>query len=77
MCILSFSCSFEIMGRPENGIYIIQGEVNLVVTAMRRNSRWSSHAHQDDEQDPLINSFSQLKDVLNTISGVVCCLINK
>ena len=57
------------MGRPENGIYIILGEANLVVTAMRRNSRWNSHSHQDDDQDPLITSFSQLKDILNTVAG--------
>jgi len=30
------------MGRLENALYIIQGEVNLLVTAMRRNSRWLS-----------------------------------
>jgi len=35
------------MSRMENGVYIIQGEVNLLVTAMRRNSRWlTSHNHQ-------------------------------
>ena len=34
------------MGSPENGIYIIQGEISLVVTAMRRSSRWNAHGHQ-------------------------------
>jgi len=35
------------MGRLENALYIIQGEVNLLVTAMRRNSRWLlSNVHQ-------------------------------
>jgi len=35
------------MGQLENALYIIQGEVNLLVTAMRRNSRWlSSNIHQ-------------------------------
>ncbi|ELU03437.1 hypothetical protein CAPTEDRAFT_227129 [Capitella teleta] len=53
---------------PDNGVYIIQGEVNLVVTAMRRNSRWTSHNHQDEEQDPLLNNFSKLKDLLNIIA---------
>jgi len=24
---------------------------------------------QDDEQDPLVNSFAQLKEILNAISG--------
>ncbi|XP_074647787.1 Golgi-specific brefeldin A-resistance guanine nucleotide exchange factor 1-like isoform X2 [Tubulanus polymorphus] len=56
------------MAPPKNGVYIIQGEINLVVTAMRRTSRWSAHSHQDDEQDPLLNAFSQLKDILNNLS---------
>ena len=34
------------MGSPDNGIYIIQGEISLVVTAMRRSSRWNAHGHQ-------------------------------
>lgn len=34
------------MAKRENGLYIIQGEVNLLVTEMRRNSRWMSHGHQ-------------------------------
>ena len=55
--------------RPENGIYIIQGEVNLVVTAMRRNSRWAAQGHQDEDQDPLLQNFSKLKDLLNFVSG--------
>ena len=37
------------MGRLENALYIIQGEVNLLVTAMRRSSRWvSTNIHQVD-----------------------------
>ncbi|XP_053393405.1 Golgi-specific brefeldin A-resistance guanine nucleotide exchange factor 1-like isoform X2 [Mercenaria mercenaria] len=56
------------MTSPSNGIYIIQGEISLVVTAMRRTSRWSSHSQRDDDGDPLFSSFSQLKDVLNTIT---------
>ncbi len=36
----------KMAGRPDNGLYIIQGEVNLLVTAMRRNSRWTAHSHQ-------------------------------
>lgn len=32
---------------PKNGIYIIQGELNHVVAALRRNNRWSGgHFHQ-------------------------------
>ena len=64
------------MASPSNGIYIVQGEISLVVTAMRRSSRWSSHAHHDDEGDPLLSSFSQLKDVLNNISGTILQIKN-
>ena len=34
------------MPPPKNGVYIVQGEIALVVTAMRRNTRWTSHNHQ-------------------------------
>lgn len=34
------------MGPPKYGIYIIQGEISLVVTAMRRTTRWTTHSHQ-------------------------------
>jgi len=27
---------------PKNGIYIVQGELNHIVAALRRNSRWTS-----------------------------------
>ncbi|CAD5123797.1 DgyrCDS12108 [Dimorphilus gyrociliatus] len=59
------------MPRPENGIYIIQGEVNLVVSAMRRSVRWTSHHQQnrlEQEEDPLINEFCILKDTLSNVS---------
>ncbi|OWF51783.1 Golgi-specific brefeldin A-resistance guanine nucleotide exchange factor 1 [Mizuhopecten yessoensis] len=58
------------MDPPKNGIYIIQGEISLVVTAMRRSSRWSAHNLQDEEADPLLGAFSQLKDVLNNITDL-------
>ena len=45
--VLGVSVSGGKMARLENALYIIQGEVNLLVTAMRRNSRWlSSNIHQ-------------------------------
>ncbi|XP_066304243.1 Golgi-specific brefeldin A-resistance guanine nucleotide exchange factor 1-like isoform X1 [Branchiostoma lanceolatum] len=55
---------------PSNGIYIIQGEISVLVTAIRRNSRWTSHSHQDEDQDPLLSNFSGLKDVLNNVSDL-------
>jgi len=36
----------EKMAARRNGVYIIQGEMSLVVSALRRNARWGSHSHQ-------------------------------
>ncbi|KAJ7337743.1 G-box binding factor [Desmophyllum pertusum] len=55
---------------PRNGVYIVQGEMSLVVAALRRNVRGGSHSHQDEEQDPLLHGFSQLKDQLVTVSDL-------
>nr|XP_023659672.1 Golgi-specific brefeldin A-resistance guanine nucleotide exchange factor 1 isoform X2 [Paramormyrops kingsleyae] len=51
----------------DKNIYIVQGEICAVVGAIKRNSRWSTHTPLDEEQDPLLNSFSHLKDLLNNI----------
>ncbi|XP_029377816.1 Golgi-specific brefeldin A-resistance guanine nucleotide exchange factor 1 isoform X2 [Echeneis naucrates] len=48
-------------------IYIVQGEISTVVGAIKRNSRWNTHTPLDEEQDPLLNSFGQLKEMLNHI----------
>uniref|UniRef100_A0A1B6C7R4 SEC7 domain-containing protein n=2 Tax=Clastoptera arizonana TaxID=38151 RepID=A0A1B6C7R4_9HEMI len=55
---------------PGNGIYVVQGEMSILLTAMRKGTRWSSHSHQDDENDLLIKSFSSLKDILNQIGDL-------
>ncbi|KAL1123465.1 hypothetical protein AAG570_002545 [Ranatra chinensis] len=57
------------MDIPGHGIYVVQGEVNILLTAMRKVVRWS-HNHQDDENEILIRSFSDLKDVLNQINDL-------
>uniref|UniRef100_A0A8C3V458 Golgi-specific brefeldin A-resistance guanine nucleotide exchange factor 1 n=1 Tax=Catharus ustulatus TaxID=91951 RepID=A0A8C3V458_CATUS len=49
----------------DKNIYIVQGEINAVVGAIKRNARWSTHTHLDEERDPLLHSFSHLKEVLN------------
>ncbi|XP_030308771.1 Golgi-specific brefeldin A-resistance guanine nucleotide exchange factor 1 isoform X3 [Calypte anna] len=51
----------------DKNIYIVQGEINAVVGAIKRNARWSTHTHLDEERDPLLHSFSLLKEVLNNI----------
>nr|CAD7403113.1 unnamed protein product [Timema poppensis] len=55
---------------PGNGIYVLQGEMATLLTAMRRGARWSSHSHQDEEQDILMRSFTDLKDILNQIGDL-------
>ncbi|NXO81181.1 GBF1 factor, partial [Sitta europaea] len=52
----------------DKNIYIVQGEINTVVGAIKRNARWSTHTHLDEERDPLLHSFSHLKEVLNNIT---------
>ncbi|XP_030581076.1 Golgi-specific brefeldin A-resistance guanine nucleotide exchange factor 1 isoform X2 [Archocentrus centrarchus] len=51
----------------DKNIYIVQGEISTVVGAIKRNSRWNTHTPLDEEQDPLLNSFGSLKDILNSI----------
>ncbi|KAI3363273.1 hypothetical protein L3Q82_011561 [Scortum barcoo] len=51
----------------DKNIYIVQGEISTVVGAIKRNSRWNTHTPLDEEQDPLLNSFGHLKDILNNI----------
>nr|XP_009669649.1 PREDICTED: golgi-specific brefeldin A-resistance guanine nucleotide exchange factor 1 [Struthio camelus australis] len=52
----------------DKNIYIVQGEINTVVGAIKRNARWSTHTHLDEERDPLLHSFSLLKEELNNIT---------
>lgn len=58
------------MSLPGNGIFVVQGEMAILVTAMRRGARWSSHSHQDDENDNLMKGFQDLKDVLVKIEDL-------
>lgn len=42
---------------------IVQGEIYIVVSHMRRNARWASLHNQGDE-DPLLLGFKKLKQTL-------------
>ncbi|XP_007441937.2 Golgi-specific brefeldin A-resistance guanine nucleotide exchange factor 1-like [Python bivittatus] len=53
----------------DKNIYIVQGEINTVVGAIKRSARWSTHVRLDEERDPLLHSFSVLKEVLNNVTG--------
>ncbi|XP_062256529.1 Golgi-specific brefeldin A-resistance guanine nucleotide exchange factor 1 isoform X6 [Platichthys flesus] len=52
----------------DKNIYTVQGEIGTVVGAIKRNSRWNTHTPLDEEQDPLLNSFGHLKEILNSIT---------
>lgn len=61
------------MSLPGNGIFVVRGEMSILMTAMRRGTRWSSshvHHQSDDDIDGLIRSFQQLKDVLHKIDDL-------
>uniref|UniRef100_A0A146LBA7 Golgi-specific brefeldin A-resistance guanine nucleotide exchange factor 1 n=1 Tax=Lygus hesperus TaxID=30085 RepID=A0A146LBA7_LYGHE len=58
------------MNIPGNGIYVVQGEMVMLLTAMKKVNRWSSHSHQDEENDILVRGFADLKDVLNQIGDL-------
>jgi hypothetical protein len=34
------------MTYPGSGIYVVQGEIAILLTAMKRGARWSLHSHQ-------------------------------
>lgn len=58
------------MALPGNGIFVVKGEMSILMTAMKRGTRWSSHSHQDEEVEPLLKSLQDLKDVLNKIEDL-------
>ncbi|KAJ8916109.1 hypothetical protein NQ315_004476 [Exocentrus adspersus] len=58
------------MSLPGNGIFVVKGEMSILMTAMRRGSRWSSHSYQDDDVDGLMKSFQELKEVLSKLDDL-------
>ncbi|CAB0044114.1 unnamed protein product [Trichogramma brassicae] len=50
---------------PSGGLFVVEGELGLLMTAMRRGVRWSSHSHQDEDQDILMKNLAGLKETLN------------
>ncbi|XP_032868449.1 Golgi-specific brefeldin A-resistance guanine nucleotide exchange factor 1 isoform X2 [Amblyraja radiata] len=62
------SCPGGFITMIDKSIYIVQGEINSVVGAIKRNSRWTTHTPLEEEQDPLLNCFNHLKEVLNHIT---------
>ncbi|XP_052743243.1 Golgi-specific brefeldin A-resistance guanine nucleotide exchange factor 1 isoform X2 [Bicyclus anynana] len=58
------------MSLPGNGIFVVQGEMAMLVTAMRRSTRWGSHSFPNDEYDVLMRTFQDLKTILNQVDDL-------
>ncbi|CAH0589258.1 unnamed protein product [Chrysodeixis includens] len=58
------------MSLPGNGIFVVQGEMAMLVTAMRRSTRWGSHTFPNEEYDVLMRTFQDLKTILNQVDDL-------
>ncbi|XP_061379178.1 Golgi-specific brefeldin A-resistance guanine nucleotide exchange factor 1 isoform X2 [Danaus plexippus] len=58
------------MSLPGNGIFVVQGEMSMLVTAMRRSTRWGSHSFPNEEYDVLTRTFQDLKTILNQVDDL-------
>lgn len=58
------------MSLPGNGIFVVRGELTILMTAMKRGARWSSHSYQDDDLDTLMKSLQELKEILNRVDDL-------
>ncbi|XP_062518371.1 Golgi-specific brefeldin A-resistance guanine nucleotide exchange factor 1-like isoform X2 [Corticium candelabrum] len=56
---------------PRNGLYIVTGEISLVLAAMRRSARYAALVRAHEEvQDPLMLTFTQLKETLALVADL-------
>ncbi|CAH0564253.1 unnamed protein product [Brassicogethes aeneus] len=58
------------MSLPGGGIFVVKGEISILMTAMRRGARWSAHSYQDEDMDGLLKNLQDLKDVLNKLDDL-------
>lgn len=68
--VIIFVVNLAIMSLPGNGIFVVQGEMAMLVTAMRRSTRWGSHSFPNDEYDVLMRTFQDLKTILNQVDDL-------
>lgn len=52
------------MGPPARGLYILESEIQVLLTAMRRGNMWNSNTNQDANTESLIKEFLTLKRAL-------------
>ncbi|KAG5880373.1 hypothetical protein JTB14_027280 [Gonioctena quinquepunctata] len=58
------------MSLPGNGIFVVKGEISILMIAMRRGTRWSSHSYQEEDIDGLMKSFQELREILNNVDDL-------
>ncbi|XP_050302323.1 Golgi-specific brefeldin A-resistance guanine nucleotide exchange factor 1 [Anthonomus grandis grandis] len=58
------------MALPGNGIFVVKGEMTILITAIKRGVKWTLTRCVDDETDSLMKSFQELKDHLNRIDDL-------
>ncbi|XP_066139607.1 Golgi-specific brefeldin A-resistance guanine nucleotide exchange factor 1 [Euwallacea fornicatus] len=58
------------MALPNNGIFVVKGEMTILMTAIKRGVRWQSHSYQDEETDVLMRNFQNLKDILTKVEDL-------
>nr|XP_023015700.1 Golgi-specific brefeldin A-resistance guanine nucleotide exchange factor 1 [Leptinotarsa decemlineata] len=56
------------MNLPGNGIFVVKGEISVLMIAMRRGTRWSSHSYQED--DALMKNFQELREILDNVDDL-------
>lgn len=52
------------MAKSETGIYVVLGEVNLLISAVKRSTRWASQHFQSGSEFELVENLIRLKGVL-------------
>lgn len=59
------------MSLPGNGKYVVRGEMNLMITALRRGVvRWNSNHSFDEDKDSVLKQFFDLKKNLDNIDDL-------
>ncbi|CAG9763319.1 unnamed protein product [Ceutorhynchus assimilis] len=56
------------MALPSNGIFVVKGEMTILMTAIKRGIRWPSHS--DEDTDNLLKNIQDLKDLLMKIDDL-------
>ncbi|XP_065314924.1 Golgi-specific brefeldin A-resistance guanine nucleotide exchange factor 1-like isoform X2 [Gordionus sp. m RMFG-2023] len=53
-----------------NCVNIINGEISILVAALKKNTKWSMLQHQDDVNDQTLKEFLKLKNILKDVKAI-------